>query len=77
MAICLHHQYTSTSVHHQVKFTIPGPMTIADGVKNKHYEDVENLHRHLPTFQFLLFFYNSMVESGDVIMPMSDDCCLP
>ena len=22
-------------------------MTIADGVKNKHYEDVEHLHRHL------------------------------
>ena len=43
MAICPDPQWW----HSQVKFTIPGPMTIADGVKNKHYEDVEHLHRHL------------------------------
>ena len=42
-------------VHHQVKFTIPGPMTISDGVKNKHYEDVEHLHRHLSTFHINYF----------------------
>jgi 5-methyltetrahydropteroyltriglutamate--homocysteine methyltransferase len=30
-----------------VKFTIPGPMTIADGVKNLHYEDTSQLHRDL------------------------------
>ena len=39
---------------HQVKFTIPGPMTIADGVKNKHYEDIEHLHRHLSIFYIIL-----------------------
>merc|ERR1719150_988366 len=30
-----------------VKFTIPGPMTISDGVKNIHYEKREELHRDL------------------------------
>jgi len=31
----------------KVKFTIPGPMTISDGVKNIHYEKREELHRDL------------------------------
>ena len=29
-------------------------MTISDGVKNKHYEDVEHLHRH-PLFIYHLY----------------------
>jgi len=30
-----------------IKFTIPGPMTIFDGVVNLHYKDVEEIHRDL------------------------------
>lgn len=31
----------------QVKFTLPGPMTLVDGVKNVHYGDIKDLHRDL------------------------------
>jgi len=31
----------------QVKFTLPGPMTIVDGVKNVHYPEAGQLHRDL------------------------------
>ena len=61
----------------QVKFTIPGPMTIADGVKNKHYEDVEDLHRHILISSFYQPFFLAISVWFMVERSNSDDnCCL-